>query len=60
MGWEGHTPWALGSKVAGNMVSKSVQQAKTFWGKWSMDQSSQHGADVCVWRDREEGKSPYG
>lgn len=31
-----HTPWALGSKVAGTLVGKFVQQAKTFLGngKW--------------------------
>lgn len=28
----GRTPWALGSKVAGNMVGQSVEQAKTFLG----------------------------
>ena len=52
-----HTPWALGSEVADNLVGKFVYQGKTYLGNGQWIEVVQHG--VGMWgevRGEGEGK----
>ena len=50
-----HTPWALGSEVAGNLVGKFVYQGKTCLGNGQWIEVVQHGVGMWgeVWEEGE-------